>query len=110
MYVIANRLWLNNPVMAASGTFGYGIEFTNPDDLAGFGGIVCKGITLHPRAGHPPPRMVETSAGMLNAIGLANVGVEAVVREKAPQWARLPTTFIANINGETVEDYVAVAA
>lgn len=107
--LIPGRFGLNNPVMAASGTFGYGTEFASAQDIAEFGGVVCKGITRYPRAGHPPRRVIETCAGMLNAIGLANIGVDAVVAEQAPQWAGLPTTFVANINGESVEDYVAVA-
>lgn len=109
MELIQGRLRLNNPVMAASGTFGYGIEFAERDDVTKIGGIVCKGITLDPRAGHPPPRIVETAAGALNAIGLANIGVDAVIQEMAPQWERMAVPVLVNINGETVEEYVEVA-
>jgi dihydroorotate dehydrogenase (NAD+) catalytic subunit len=107
--LLPGRLTLNNPVMAASGTFGYGTEFAERVDVRAVGGIVCKGITLQPRAGHPPPRVRETSAGMLNAIGLANIGVDAVIRTKAPLWATLPTPVLVNINGESVDEYTALA-
>lgn len=107
--LIPGRLVLNNRVMAASGTFGYGTEFAERGDVSAIGAVVCKGITPEPREGHPPPRIVETAAGALNAIGLANVGVEAVVRDKAPLWKGMPVPVLVNINGESIEDYVRVA-
>ncbi len=102
-------LALKNPVMAASGTFGYGQEFarfTPPDSL---GAVVTKGISLKPRTGNPPPRLVETPAGMLNAIGLENVGVEAFIRDKLPWLKERNAVVVANIFGETIDDYIAVA-
>ncbi|HEV3311855.1 MAG TPA: dihydroorotate dehydrogenase [Chloroflexota bacterium] len=107
--LLPGRLALNNPVMTASGTFGYGTEFAEHGDVSAIGGIVCKGITREPRAGHPPPRIVETAAGALNAIGLANIGMEAAIRDKAPLWADMLTPITVNINGESVEDYAVLA-
>jgi dihydroorotate dehydrogenase (NAD+) catalytic subunit len=107
--LIAERLILNNRVMAASGTFGYGTEFAERQDASGIGAIVCKGITLEPRTGNPPPRIIETAAGAINAIGLANIGMQAAIREKAPKWASMPVPVLVNINGETVEEYVRLA-
>ncbi|HIC84727.1 MAG TPA: dihydroorotate dehydrogenase [Desulfobacterales bacterium] len=103
-------LELKNPVIAASGTFGYGREycrFVPPDSL---GGIVVKGISLKPKAGNPPPRIVETPSGMLNAIGLANIGVEAFVEEKLPWLRTLETKVFVNIYGHRLEEYRAVAS
>ncbi len=80
-------LQLANPVMTASGTFGYGAEYAGLMDIQRLGAIVCKGTTLKPRPGNLQPRVVETTAGMLNSVGLQNVGVEALVAEKAPLWA-----------------------
>jgi len=102
-------LRLKNPVMAASGTFGYGIEFAERMDVSGLGAIVCKGTTREPRTGNPPLRMVETPAGMLNAIGLANVGVDGVIAEKAPRWESLPTPVLVNISGESIDDFEYLA-
>lgn len=102
-------LRLPNPVLAASGTFGYGVEYATRHDLAGLGGIVSKGTTLEPRIGNPPLRMVETAAGMLNAIGLQNIGVDALVREKAPVWATWQLPVLVNISGGTIEEYVEIA-
>lgn len=102
-------LWLRNPVMTASGTFGYGTEYRPREDLSRIGAIICKGTTLHPRAGHPPPRVAETPGGMLNAIGLQNLGVDEVVRTKAPAWATLPVPVLVNVAGESVEEYVEIA-
>lgn len=107
--LISGRLTLNNPVIAASGTFGYGVEFAGRMDASEVGGVVCKGITLEPRSGHPPLRVQETAAGMLNAIGLANVGVEAIIQDKAPQWQTLPLPVIVNINGESAAEYASLA-
>jgi len=98
-----------NPVLTASGTFGYGSEYAPYTDLGGLGGIVVKGLSLKPRAGNPGPRTVETPSGMLNAIGLQNVGVESFIKDKMPFLRRLKTNVIANIFGETVEDYKEVA-
>ncbi len=102
-------LLLKNPVVAASGTFGYGLEFRPYLDLGRLGGLVTKGLSLRPRRGNAPPRTCETAAGMLNAIGLANVGVEAFLEEKLPGLRRHDTAIIANIFGETLDEYVAVA-
>jgi hypothetical protein len=103
-------LILQSPVIAASGTFGYGTEFAERMDLCGLGAMVCKGTTREPRAGHEPLRVVETPAGMLNAIGLQNIGVEAVIREKAPIWAGWSVPVLVNVSGDTVDDYCYVAS
>jgi dihydroorotate dehydrogenase (NAD+) catalytic subunit len=100
---------MQNPVMTASGTFGYAQEFEPFLDLSRLGAIVVKTITLHPRAGNPPPRVVETPAGMLNAIGLQNVGVQAFIEEKLPYLRTLGPPVIVNIAGESIEDYVELA-
>jgi len=102
-------LTLKNPVLAASGTFGYGQEFSEIIDLNILGGLVIKGLSLNPEEGNPPPRTVETPCGMLNAIGLANLGLEAFLREKLPFLEKLKTAIIANIYGHTIEEYSAVA-
>jgi dihydroorotate dehydrogenase (NAD+) catalytic subunit len=102
-------LKLANPVMTASGTFGYGMEFEGLFDIQRLGAVVCKGTTLTPRDGNAQPRIAETPSGMLNSIGLQNVGVEAVIAEKAPVWARWRVPVIVNIAGNTVEEYVALA-
>jgi len=101
-------LALRNPILTASGTFGYGLEFTDFVDLAKIGGLCTKGLSLKPHAGNAPPRICETPAGMLNAIGLQNVGVEAFRREKLPKLRALGATVIANVWGDAEEDYVAV--
>ncbi len=98
-----------NPVLTASGTFGYGSEFAPYTDVSRLGGIVVKGLSLKPRAGNPGPRIVETPCGMLNAIGLQNVGVDSFIKEKLPFLKKLRTNVIANIFGETVDDYKEVA-
>ena len=102
-------LKLKNPVITASGTFGYGTEFLPFVDLSRLGGICVKGLSLSPRKGNAPPRTFETPAGMINAIGLANVGVEEFVRAKLPALRPYGTAIIANVFGETVEEYVEVA-
>jgi dihydroorotate dehydrogenase (NAD+) catalytic subunit len=102
-------LTLKNPVMAASGCFGYGVEYAGAVDLTTLGGIVVKGLYLNPREGHPPPRIVETPAGMLNAIGLQGVGVHAFVREHLPELRRIGATVFANVCGSTLDEYVEVA-
>lgn len=99
---------LKNPVTVASGTFGYGREFADFIDIGRLGAVAVKGLTLQPRAGNPPPRLVETPAGMLNAIGLENVGVEAYLRDKLPYLRQFDTVVIANISGFSVGEYVAL--
>jgi len=101
---------LKNPVMTASGTFGYGREFHELVDLGLLGGIIVKGLALKAVSGNPPPRIVETPCGMLNAIGLENIGIEAFIREKLPFLSEFPTPVFVNIYGKTVEEYVALAA
>ena len=100
---------LKSPVMAASGTFGYGTEVPLCDRRH-LGGIVSKGIFLQPRLGTPPPRIAETPSGMLNAIGLQGPGVEALIRDYAPQWASWDFPVLVNVNGETVGEYAELAA
>ncbi|MBA3028954.1 MAG: dihydroorotate dehydrogenase [Desulfobacteraceae bacterium] len=99
-----------NPVFTASGTFGYGAEFSSFLDLNHLGGIIVKGLSLEPSKGNPPPRIVETSGGMLNAIGLENVGIECFEKEKLPFLKSLSTPVIVNIFGKTIEDYAKLAA
>ncbi len=101
-------LELKNPITTASGTFGYGLEFTDFVDLSSLGALCTKGLSLKPHAGNPPPRICETPAGMLNAIGLQNVGVEAFLSEKLPKLRALGATVIANVWGDLEEDYVTV--
>jgi dihydroorotate dehydrogenase (NAD+) catalytic subunit len=102
-------LKLQNPVMTASGTFGYAREFESYIDLNRLGGIIVKGLSLTPAKGNPPPRIVETDCGMLNAIGLENVGVDAFIRDKLPFLATLCPPTIVNLYGKTVDDYGALA-
>ncbi|MDR1330920.1 MAG: dihydroorotate dehydrogenase [Tannerella sp.] len=102
-------LTLRNPVMTASGTFGYGVEYADFIDLSRLGGIVVKGTTMQPREGNPSPRMAETAAGMLNAVGLQNRGADCFVREIYPQIRHLGTQVIVNVSGSTVETYVSCA-
>lgn len=102
-------LRLPGPVLAASGTFGYGTEVPLLD-RSKLGGIVSKGIFLKARPGNPPPRIAETPAGMLNAIGLQGPGVDALIRDYCPLWAQWPLPVLVNINGETEEDYGELAA
>ncbi|MFH1351099.1 MAG: dihydroorotate dehydrogenase [Pseudomonadota bacterium] len=103
-------LELKNPVMTASGTFGYGQEFDSLLDLNLLGAIIVKGLSLRPREGNRPPRIVETPCGMLNAIGLANVGLEKFVNEKLPLLRNLDTEVIVNIYGHSIEEYVELAS
>ena len=100
-------LSLKNPILTASGTFGYGLEFEDFVDLACLGGICTKGLSLKPHAGSEPPRICETPAGMLNAIGLQNVGIEAFLTEKLPKLRELSVTVIPNVWGDFEEDYVS---
>ena len=102
-------LLLANPVMTASGTFGYGTEYSHLFDIQRLGAIVCKGTTLKPREGNPQPRLVETTSGLLNSIGLQNIGVKALIKEKAPLWAQWRVPVIVNIAGQTIDDYAQVA-
>jgi len=99
---------LKNPVTVASGTFGYGREFESFVDLSRLGAVAVKGLTLEPRAGNRPPRVVETPAGMLNAIGLENVGVERYLSEKLPYLRQFDVPIIANISGFSIEEYTAL--
>ena len=97
-----------NPVLAASGTFGYGVEFERLVNLNALGGLVVKGLSREPMEGNPPPRIWEAEAGMLNSIGLQNIGVRAFVREKLPRLAGFRTAVFANVFGYAAEDYVEV--
>jgi dihydroorotate dehydrogenase (NAD+) catalytic subunit len=106
--VNVGALRLSNPILAASGTFGYGVEFAHLVDLNRLGGIVVKGLSLEPMAGAPAPRLCETPSGMLNAIGLQNVGVRAFVAEKLPALRQYRTAVIANVFGYTLDEYVGV--
>lgn len=101
-------LRLRNPILAASGTFGYGLEFAHLVDLNRLGGFVTKGLSREPLEGAPAPRLFPTASGMLNAVGLQNVGVRAFVAEKLPVLRKYDTAVIANVFGYTVEDYVEV--
>ena len=105
----AGGLSLANPVMTASGTCGYGIEYSRLIDIQGLGAIVCKGTTLMARKGNPQPRIAETPCGVLNAIGLQNIGVEALIREKAPVWAGWQIPVIVNIAGDAADEYGSLA-
>ena len=102
-------LLLSNPIIVASGTFGYGVEYGEVVDVQRLGAICCKGTTLRPRAGNPPPRVTETPGGMLNSIGLQNPGVAAVIEKYGPIWQGWKVPVIVNIAGESIEDYVEVA-
>jgi dihydroorotate dehydrogenase (NAD+) catalytic subunit len=108
--VTLGRLHLKNPILVASGTFGYAREMAGVVDFAQLGGIIPKTVTRHPRAGNTPPRTVETSSGMLNAIGLDNDGIERFLHHHLPYLRTLPTAIIANIAGENEEDFVEMAA
>jgi dihydroorotate dehydrogenase (NAD+) catalytic subunit len=102
-------LHLRNPFIGASGCFGYGLEYTEAVDLSTLGGVAVKGLFLKEREGHAPPRIVETPAGMLNAIGLQGIGVHRFVAEKLPELRRLGATVIVNICGSTLDEYCEVA-
>lgn len=103
------QLHLQNPVLTASGTFGYGEEFADFVDLERLGGFIVKGTTLHPREGNPYPRMAETPAGMLNAVGLQNKGVDYFIGHIYPRIKNLDTNVLVNLSGSSIEDYVAAA-
>jgi dihydroorotate dehydrogenase (NAD+) catalytic subunit len=103
-------LELKNPVITASGTFGYGLEYEPLLDLNALGAIVVKGLSLKPMAGNPPPRIVETACGMLNAIGLANIGLEAFLRDKLPGLRKTEAKIVVNIYGHHIDEYGELAA
>jgi len=107
--VTLGRLRLQNPILVASGTFGYAKEMAGTVDFARLGGIIPKTVTRNPRAGNTPPRTVETPSGMLNAIGLDNDGIDYFITHHLPYLRTLPTAIIANIAGETEEDFIAMA-
>ena len=102
-------LKLANPVMTASGTCGYGTEKDYPFDIQQLGAFICKGTTLKIKEGNTQPRIAETSGGMLNSIGLQNIGAEALIEQKAPVWAQWKLPVIVNIAGETIDDYARLA-
>ena len=102
-------LTLRNPFIGASGCFGYGVEYAHAVDLSTMGGVAVKGLFLKERQGHPPPRIVETPAGMLNAIGLQGIGVHRFVAEKLPELRRLGATTIVNVCGTTIDEYCEVS-
>jgi dihydroorotate dehydrogenase (NAD+) catalytic subunit len=110
MRVDIGGIEIKNPVMTASGTFGYAREFEQLVDLNHLGGIIVKGLSLEPSSGNPPPRIVETPCGMLNAIGLENVGLAAFVDEKLPFLRRLETPIFVNVYGKRTEEYAELAA
>jgi dihydroorotate dehydrogenase (NAD+) catalytic subunit len=101
---------MRNPVMTASGTFGYGAEFADYLNLESLGAMITKGLSLRPKAGNPTPRIVETPGGMLNAIGLQNVGIDAFISQKLPYLSKVATPVIVNLYGNTLEEYGEVAA
>jgi dihydroorotate dehydrogenase (NAD+) catalytic subunit len=102
-------LRLPNPIMTASGTFGYGTEYEHLFDIQSLGAIVCKGTTWSEREGNAQPRVAEVTGGMLNAIGLQNIGVKALIKEKAPIWAKWKVPVVVNIAGSSVEEYTRIA-
>ena len=106
---IGRGLTIKNPVMTASGTFGYGTEYTDFIDLARLGGFVVKGTTLHHREGNPYPRMAETPSGMLNAVGLQNKGVDYFIEHIYPTISNYDTAVIVNVSGSQIEDYITTA-
>ena len=101
-------LILSNPVMMAAGIAGYGMEYSELTDIQKLGAIVCKGTTLMPKEGNAQPRLVETASGLLNSVGLENIGLDALIREKTPVWASWQVPVIVNIAGETIDEYVAM--
>jgi dihydroorotate dehydrogenase (NAD+) catalytic subunit len=107
--VSLGKLRLKNPVMTASGTFGYGEEYAEFVDLNRLGAVVVKGLSLLPKEGNPTPRIVETPSGMLNSIGLQNIGIERFIKDKIPFLKQFSTSVIVNFFGDTIEEYVAAA-
>jgi len=110
MEVRLGEIVLKNPVITASGTFGFGREYSNYFDISKLGGISLKGLTLEPRQGNRPPRVAETPNGMLNSVGLQNPGVERFIREELPCLEELDTVVIANVAGNTIEEYCQMAS
>ena len=106
--VSIGTLLLKNPIIAASGTFGYGVEFSPLVNLSRLGAIVTKGLSIQPMDGAPAPRISESASGLVNAIGLQNIGVKAFVRDKLPELRRHGATVVANVFGQTIDDYVEV--
>ncbi|MCF8048514.1 MAG: dihydroorotate dehydrogenase, partial [Desulfarculaceae bacterium] len=109
MAVFVGGVRLANPVLAASGTFGYGREYSPYLEPGAIGGLVTKGVSLEPRVGNPPPRIVETACGMLNAIGLANVGLEEFLAHKLPWLSEQPGAVVVNLYGESVAEFAELA-
>src|ERR1700731_596445 len=107
--VTLGRLHLANPILVASGTFGYAREMAGVVDFSQLGGIIPKTVTKLPRAGNPPPRTVETPSGMLNAIGLDNDGIDHFIAHHLPYLRSLPTAIIANIAGKTADEFISMA-
>lgn len=103
------NLTFKNPVLTASGTFGYGLEYSQFVDLNLLGGVVVKGLSLRPKQGNPPPRIYETSCGMINSIGLQNIGFEAFKKEKLPFLRKYKTNIIVNFFGENLDEYIEIA-
>lgn len=108
MSIKIGKVLFKNPIITASGTFGYGTEVSSLVDVSKFGGIVTKSITLNPREGNPPPRIVETPSGMLNSIGLANIGVDQYLSKKIPLYSTIGTNIIMNIAGTTISEYIEI--
>ena len=108
--VTIGSLKLKNPVMTASGTFGYGEEYAEFMDLNALGAIVVKGLSLQPKEGNPPPRIVETASGMLNSIGLQNIGIERFIHDKLPFLGRFDTPVVVNFFGDSIDEYAEAAA
>jgi len=106
---LAKGLALSNPVMIAAGIAGYGTEYAETIDIQKLGAIVCKGTTLRHRSGNAQPRLVETAGGLMNSVGLENIGIDALIEEKAPVWANWQVPVIVNVAGETTDEYVAVS-
>jgi dihydroorotate dehydrogenase (NAD+) catalytic subunit len=109
LQVKIGKMTLKNPVMTASGTFGYGEEYAEFVDLSRLGAVVVKGLSLLPKKGNPPPRVVETASGMLNAIGLQNIGIEKFIAEKLPFLRKFDTAVIVNFFGDSIAEYVGAA-
>lgn len=109
MQIKIGNLKFKNPVLTASGTFGYGVEYSQFVDLNLLGGIIVKGLSLKPKQGNPPPRIYETPCGMINSVGLQNIGFEAFVKEKLPILKRYNTNIIVNFFGENLDEYIEIA-
>ena len=108
LHITIGKQTFRNPVGVASGTFGYGSEYERLIDCSRLGAIYTKAVTMEPREGNEVPRLIETPSGILNSIGLANVGVERFLTEKLPPLAGLPCAIVANVAGSTEEEYIAV--